>query len=190
MRVVFASGLAAATLLLTCGGCSSMPSFLPTFGKAKNKASDTSKLANAPPAPQLSTMAGTSPTVTMPEANSGWSNLPVYPGTNYPQTPYPATASPPPTYTAQAPAGNYGAMPPAAAGAPANPYAGYPPAAAQTQPYAAAQPQPYGQPPAAPYGQPAPNYAQQPANPYGQPPYNAPAQPQNAANPYSNSYTR
>lgn len=213
MRVSFAVGLAV-TAMAACGGCSSakMPSFIPTFGKAKTKTTDASNLTNAPPAPQLNTMAGTPPSVTMPTGTPGtsWSNLPIYPGTSYPQTPYPApaVASAPQTspYASQPAAGGspypttYGPMPPAGdALASASPYPNQPASAAQ--PYAP-QASPYGPPPASAtagpgYGQ--PSYAQQqPAYGQGAAPYApqdpyATSQPYNAANPQgttTGTYTR
>ncbi len=216
MRVSFAVGLAV-TALAACGGCSSakMPSFIPTFGK-KDTATDASSLTNAPPAPQLNSMAGTAPpTVSMPAAGS-WSNLPVYPGTSYPQTPHPAPPLAQQTSPYAQPAGGaapygpaYGTMPAAPAGgvaSAASPYPSYPASATQS---AAPQTSLYGQPPAATtaggYGQP-PAYAQQ-QTPYGgqasappthdpyaaNDPYATPSQPYNAAAPTAppaGTYTR
>lgn len=191
MRVLLAAGMMAASMLVTCG-CSSMkmPPF-PTFGAKKSRTS--SELANAP-APPGSYSTSTAPNVSMPQG-AAWSNLPVYPGTNYPQTPYPEqamTTGAAPAYASQqmvAPsaspyAPSYGAMPPTVADNSATPYAPY--AGGQAAPYANAQvpsytpvnPQqpsgsyagqtaPYAQP-ATPYPQQAAPYAQQQPTPYPQ----------------------
>ena len=191
MRVFLAAGATVALALASCGGCSStqMPSFLPSFGaKTKSSKPHTSGLTNAPPAPHLKSMSGVSPSVSMPPSAS-WSNLPVYPGTNYPQTPYPQQAAlggGAPAYSTYASGGSgtapqYGAMPPAGA---ASPYSQYP--ASGGQAYTAQQAPSYGA------GQ-APSYAQQQAAPYGgqaspytapQDPYGATSEPYNAAPSY------
>lgn len=207
MRLPIALGLTCAALV-ACG-CSSakMPSFIPTFGKAKNKAPDNSNLTNAPPAPQLNSMSSSSPNVSMPPSGTSWSNLPVYPGTSYQQTPYPAPAvaqaqpapyADPAAAAAATYAATYGTMPPAADAAAATPYASYPPSAAAA-PYAPPQAPAYGQqasttaapsyapqqasyPPQQPAAAQPPAYAQQ--APYGgQPPAYPPQDPYGAAPP-------
>lgn len=219
MRVLLATGITAALVLVACGGCSSvqMPSFLPSFGaKAKSSKPNSSELTNAPLAPQFNSMSGVSPSVSMPPSSS-WSNLPVYPGTNYPQTPYPDQAavggSTAPAYASNPPGAtgypsNYGTMPPSASPGPSSPYAPYSTAGGQAPsyaqqaapPYAAQQAPPYAGQQVPPYaGQQTPSYAQQQAPAYGggqaapysaqQNPYGATTEPYNAANPYG-SYTR
>lgn len=189
MRVSTAALLAAVLAVST--GCSTvkMPSFMPTFGKSKTKTNDASALTNAPPAPQLNGVATQTPA---PQATSGWSNLPMYPGTNYPQTPHapPTVAMGQPV---QAPGGSYGAMPQAAP-ADTTPYTPYPNAVAQAPSYSPPAAPAYAPPQAqtSPYQSPAattPSYAQQgapympPANPYAAPPANPYAPP--TANPYA-----
>ena len=143
MRVLIAAGMTA-TVLLTCAGCSGTKMKVPSlsmFSKSKDK-TDASKLTNAPAAPYSAT-AGTAPNVSIPSETS-WSNLPVYPGTTYPQTPYPEPGvASVPAYANQGPvAGGYGAMPPSVgSGVPASPYGAYAAAGAQPPPYS---------PPAAP----------------------------------------
>jgi hypothetical protein len=183
----------AATALLASTGCSTikskMPS-LPSFAK-KSKPADASKtqLTNAPPAPQLNggAPATASTASSMPQS---WTNMPVYPGTTYPQTPHP-------DLTVSAAQASYGAPaaahPAVATATPTSPYGAYPTTAAPATPayappaapgYAAPQQGAYGAAPQTP----APAYAQQ-AAPYTPPPnpYAAPgAAPQNAANPYGN----
>jgi hypothetical protein len=210
MRVIIAAGLAATLGLAACG-CSStkMPS-LPTFGfKGKSAKSNPSSLTNAPPAPKFNSMAAGAPSVSMPPATA-WSNLPVYPGTPYQQTPYPeqqiASASAAPAYSgypqssgpvttvpldpaAGGYAPSYSAMPPGASEAP--PYAGQ-----QAPQYAPGQAPPYPQPQASPYaqGQTTPS-AQQQAQPYAQqqtPPYaqgQATPSAQQQAQPYAQQQT-
>jgi hypothetical protein len=209
MRVFSVAAMAATALALVSSGCSTakMPSFIPTFGKAKTKAeADTSKLTNAPAAPQVNSVAGQSPAATPAAASampSTWNNLPMYPGTSYPQTPHPDPSmaiaqrqtygAPAPSY-ANMPAatGAYGAMPPAAStSAPVTPYTPYPTGVAQNTPayspptapapsYAQPQAGAYSAAPTAPYAQQRAPYTP-PANPYA-----APSEPQNAANPYGN----
>jgi hypothetical protein len=189
MRAFLAASLAAALGLVACGGCTStkMPS-LPTFGMKGKSKSNPSQMTNAPPAPQLNSMATTGPAVSMPQSSTSWSNLPVYPGTSYQQTPYPeqalASAVAAPGYPSTPPAAaggyptGYGAMPASgtsnAAGG-AGPYAPYPAASPEAAPYSAQQGSPYApqqqpysaqqaQPYAAPQGQ---AYAQQQAPPAG-----------------------
>lgn len=218
MRAFLAASLAAALGLVACGGCTStkMPS-LPTFGfKGKNSKTSPSQMTNAPPAPQLNSMAaGTGPAVSMPQSAS-WSNLPVYPGTTYQQTPYPeqalASTATAPSYSSYPPVAqgvptvpndpasggyppSYGAMPPSVANnstPAAGPYSQYPATAG-------AAPSNAGQQQAVPnWPQPAPPYAQQQITPYAQQPapytqqpapYGQQPDPYNAANPYEN-YTR
>ncbi len=199
MRVSFTAGIAAATCLALSVGCSTLkvPS-MPSFAK-KSKVGDDTSVTNAPPAPQFNTPAAPLAGVSAPNTTASWNNLPVYPGTSYPQTPYPApmlTASPA-GYAAPTGVAQTVPMPPAVApGESVNPYTAYPPQVAQAPPaYApSAAASPYAPPPAppqaSPYAQPpaappqAPAYAQQtppytpPANPYAMPP-------QNAANPYA-----
>jgi len=174
MRVLLAVGMAAALALVACGGCSStrMPSF-PTFGfKGKSSKPRTSKLSNAPPGPELNSMTGTSPpNVSMPPS-SAWNNLPVYPGTNYQQTPYSDTAmaSAPAAYSSNgaappaatvpmgspgtsAYASNYAAMPPAESVGPSSPYATYPASGGQAPAYSGQQVPTYSPQAAAPYAQ-------------------------------------
>lgn len=161
MRVFLALGMTVAVALAACSGCSStqMPA-LPTFG-SKSEPKSSSSLA--PPGPQIDAMAGTAPNVSVPP--TAWNNLPVYPGTNYQQTPYPAhTVAQAPAPYASGPQGaasaqmaggagyapSYGSMPPATA-APSNPYGASPATGGQTPPYA---------------GTPAPAYPTQPAGGY------------------------
>jgi len=174
--------MAAALALVACGGCSStrMPSF-PTFGfKGKSSKSRTSNLSNAPPGPELNTMTGTSPpNVSMPPSST-WNNLPVYPGTNYQQTPYPdnAMASAPSAYSSygaappattvpmaspgtSAYASNYAAMPPAESVGPSNPYATYPATGGQAPAYSGQQVPTYS-------AQQSPSYSPPAAAPYAQ----------------------
>ena len=181
MRVLLAVGMTAALALVACGGCSStqMPSF-PTFGLGGKSKPKASKLSNAPPGPELNSMAGTTtPNVSMPPS-SAWSNLPVYPGTNYQQTPYPdpAIASAAPAYSSNAAtapittaptanpgtsgyASNYAAMPPAESVGPSSPYTAYPATGGQPPPSSAQQVPTYSPPRAA-------SYAPQAAAPYAQ----------------------
>jgi hypothetical protein len=206
-----AAAVMAAPMLVALCGCSStqMPSFLPTFGKSKSKQS-AAELANAPAPPGTYSATETGPSVSMPPGGT-WSNLPVYPGTNYPQTPYPEHAmaqAPPYASQAAAPAAPaaspqanpyappYGAMPPSVADNSAPPYAPYAASAGQAGPYAPGSVTPYagGQaqqtapsyaPPAGSYAQQTAPYAEQSAQ-YGQQaaPY---AQPQTA--PYAQQQT-
>jgi hypothetical protein len=204
MRVSTAALLAAVLAVST--GCSTvkMPSFMPTFGKSKTKTSDPATLTNAPPAPQVNGIASQTP---VPQTPSGWSNLPMYPGTNYPQTPH-ATPTVAMGQPVNAPAGTYAAMPADPNGG-ATPYTPYPNAVAQAPSYTAPAAPTYTPPQAGPYSAPTspyqapaattPSYAQQtapytpPANPYAAAanPYTPPANPyaappQNAAVPSDN----
>ncbi len=200
MRAFIVAGMTAASVVIASTGCSTfkMPS-LPKFGKTKSKATDTSTLANAPPAPPFNSAVGTTAPVAQPVATSSV-NYSVYPGTSYPQTPHPepsfaSTGTAAAAYTAAVPSYGatpaYGAMPPTApAATAANPYAAPAPPAYAPPASGYAQPQqtPYS---ATPYAQqPAPTYTQQAAPPYSPPanPY-APPAPQNAVNPYG-SVTR
>ena len=198
MRVLLAVGMTAALALVACGGCSStqMPSF-PTFGLGGKNKPETSDLTNAPPGPELNSMAGTvPPNVSMPPSTA-WSNLPVYPGTNYQQTPYPdhVIASAAPVYsshaatasTATAPTANPGtsayasngsAMPPAKSVGPSSPFTAYPAiggqvptsSAQQVPTYSPQQTSSYAPPAAAPYAQgQTPAYGGQQALPYAAP---------------------